>query len=232
MPKGGDQMKNPNTTLQDLVTDELRWDPTVDAAHIGVAAQNGAVTLSGHVASYWQFVAAEKAARRVRGVVAVANELDVHLPTTSRRDDTDIAETLSRTLAHSISLPLGSVTATVRNGAVTLQGTVTWSYQREAAERIARDAVGISHVHNCITIKAAASAHDVEKDIRAALHRRANLDANGVHVAVRGNVATLTGTVSSLTEDRAVWWAASAAPGIERVVDQLVVRPALEPALA
>ena len=73
-------MRNPNTTLQDLVTDELRWDPTVDAAHIGVAAQNGAVTLSGHVASYWQFVAAEKAAKRVRGVVAVANELDVHLP--------------------------------------------------------------------------------------------------------------------------------------------------------
>ena len=224
-------MKSPNTALQDLVTDELRWDPTLDAAHIGVAVQSGAVTLSGHVASYWQFVAAEKAARRVRGVVAVANELDVHLPTTSRRDDTDIAETLSRTLAHSISLPLGSVTATVRNGAVTLEGTVTWSYQRQAAERIARDAVGISHVHNHITIKAATSAHDVEKDIRAALHRRANLDADRVHVAVRGNVATLTGTVSSLAEDRAVWWAASAAPGIERVVDQLVVRPALEPAL-
>lgn len=232
MPKGGDQMKSPNMTLQDLVTDELRWDPTIDAAHIGVAAQNGAVTLSGHVASYWQFVAAEKAAKRVRGVVAVANELDVHLPSTSRRDDTDIAETLSRTLAHSISLPPGSVTATVRNGAVTLQGTVTWSYQREAAERIARDAVGISHVHNGVTIKPAASAHDVEKDIRAALHRRANLDANDVHVAVRGNVASLTGTVSSFAEDRVVWWAASAAPGIERVVDQLAVRPALEPALA
>jgi osmotically-inducible protein OsmY len=225
-------MKSPNTALQDRVTDELRWDPTVDAAHIGVAAENGAVTLSGHVASYWQFVAAEKAAKRVRGVVAVANELDVHLPPTSRRDDTDIAETLSRTLAHSISLPPGSVTATVRNGAVTLQGTVTWSYQREAAERIARDAVGISHVHNCIRIKPATSAHDVEKDIRAALQRRANLDADGVHVTVHGNVATLTGTVSSLAEDRAVWWAASAAPGIERVVDQLAVRPALEPAFS
>src|SRR5450759_2192583 len=122
---GRTTMKTHDTTVQELVMDELRWDPTVDAANIGVAAHNGAVTLSGHVASYWQFVAAEKAARRVRGVVAVANELDVHLPTTSRRDDTDIAETLSRTLAHSISLPLGSVTATVRNGAVTLQGTVT-----------------------------------------------------------------------------------------------------------
>jgi osmotically-inducible protein OsmY len=128
-------MKSPNTTLQDRFTDELRWDPTVDAAHIGVAAENGAATLSGHV-------------------------------------------------------------------------------------------------HNCIRIKPATSAHDVEKDIRAALQRRTNLDANGVHVAVRGNVATLTGTVSPLGEDRAVWWAASAAPGIERVVDQLVVRPTLEPAVS
>jgi hypothetical protein len=121
-------------------------------------------------------------------VVAVANELDVHLPASSRRDDTDIAETLSRTLAHSISLPMGTVKATVRKGAVTLEGTVTWSYQREAAERIARHAAGITDISNRITIKAATSAHDVEKDIRAALHRRANLDANGVHVAVQGNV--------------------------------------------
>ena len=223
-------MKTANATLQDLVTAELRWDPSIDAANIGVTAHDGAITLSGHVANYWQFVAAEQAAKRVRGVVAVASELDVHLPASSRRDDTDIAEALSRTLAHSISLPVGSVKATVRKGSVTLEGTVTWSYQREAAERIARHAAGITHISNRITIKAATSAHDVEKDIRAALHRRANLDTNGVHVAVQGNVATLTGTVSSLAEDRAVWWAASAAPGIERVVDQLTVLPA--PALA
>jgi osmotically-inducible protein OsmY len=220
-------MKTHDTTVQELVMDELRWDQTVDAANIGVAAHNGAITLSGHVPSYWQFVAAEKAAKRVRGVVAVANELDVHLPSTSRRDDTDIAETLSRTLAHSISLPAGSVSATVRKGMVTLEGTVAWSYQRVAAERIARDAVGITHVANHISVKPATSARDVEKEIRAALHRRANLDANDVHVSVHGNVATLTGTVSSLAEGSAVWWAASAAPGIERVVDQLIVRPAL-----
>ena len=223
-------MKTANATLQDLVTAELRWDPSIDAANIGVTAHDGAITLSGHVANYWQFVAAEQAAKRVRGVVAVASELDVHLPASSRRDDTDIAEALSRTLAHSISLPVGSVKATVRKGSVTLEGTVTWSYQREVAERIAGHVAGITHISNRITIKAATSAHDVEKDIRAAFHRRANLDANGVHVAVQGNVATLTGTVSSLAEDRAVWWAASAAPGIERVVDQLTVLPA--PALA
>jgi osmotically-inducible protein OsmY len=219
-------MKTANATLQDLVTAELRWDPSIDAANIGVTAHDGAITLSGHVANYWQFVAAEQAAKRVRGVVAVASELDVHLPASSRRDDTDIAEELSHSLAHSISLPVGSVKATVRKGSVTLEGAVTWSSQREAAERIARHAAGITQISNRITIKAATSAHDVENDIRAALHRRANLDANGVHVSVQGNVATLTGTVSSLAEDRAVWWAASAAPGIERVVDQLTVLPA------
>jgi osmotically-inducible protein OsmY len=104
---------------------------------------------------------------------------------------------------------------------------VACSYQRVAAERIACDAVGITHVANHISVKPATSARDVEKEIRAALHRRANLDANDVHVSVHGNVATLTGTVSSLAEGSAVWWAASAAPGIERVVDQLTVRPAL-----
>jgi hypothetical protein len=90
-------MKTANATLQDLVTAELRWDPSIDAANIGVTAHDGAITLSGHVANYWQFVAAEQAAKRVRGVVAVASELAVHLPASSRRDDTDIAEALSRT---------------------------------------------------------------------------------------------------------------------------------------
>lgn len=223
-------MKTANATLQDLVTAELRWDPSIDSANVGVTAHDGAITLSGHVANYWQFVAAEQAAKRVRGVVAVASELEVHLPASSRRDDTDIAEALARSLADSISLPVGSVHATIRKGSVTLEGTVAWSFQREAAERITRHASGVTGVTNRITIKAVTSAHDVEKEIRAALHRRANLDANGIQVTVAGKVATLTGTVSSLAEDRAARLAASAAPGIERVVDQLTVRPAPAPA--
>jgi osmotically-inducible protein OsmY len=219
-------MTTTNSTLQNLVMAELRWDASVDAANLGVTAHNGAITLSGHVANYWQFVAAEKAVKRVHGVIAVANELEVHLPSSWRRDDTDIAETLSRSLAHSAALPAGLITATVRKGWVTLEGTVIWSYQREVAERIAHHAVGVTGITNRITIKAPASAHDVERDIRAAMHRRANLDADDVHVTVQGNVATLSGTVASLAEGRAAWWAASAAPGIERVVDQLTVRPA------
>jgi osmotically-inducible protein OsmY len=221
-------MKTANSTLQDLVMAELRWDPSIDAANLGIAAHDGAITLSGHVSTFPQLVAAEKAVKRVRGVVTVANQLEVHLPTSLHSDDTDIAESLARSLA--LSVARGSVKATVRKGWVTFEGTVAWSYQRDTAERIARHAAGITGITNKITVKAAASGHDVEGDIRAALHRRANLDANGVHVTVHGNVATLSGTVSSLAEDRAVWWAASAAPGIERVLDQLTVLPA--PALA
>jgi osmotically-inducible protein OsmY len=172
-------------------------------------------------------VAAEKAVKRVRGVVAVANELDVHLPTSSRCDDTDIAETLAHSLA--LCVPAGSVKPTVRNGSVTLEGAVDWSFQRVVAERVARHAAGVTGIVNRIAVKAAlraaASPHNVEEGIRATLHRRANLDATGVRVTVHGNVATLSGTVSSFAEDRAVWWAASAAPGIERVVDDLTVLP-------
>ena len=219
-------MKTANSTLQDLVMAELRWDPSIDAANVGVTAHDGAITLSGHVSNFPAAVAAEKAVKHVRGVVAAANELKVHLPTSWHRDDTDIAETLSRRLADSISLPMGSVTATVKKGLVTLEGTVAWSYQRAVAERIVRHAAGVTLVTNKITVKAAASAQAVESDIRAALHRRANVDANGVHVTVQGNVATLSGAVSSFAEDSAAWWAASAAPGIERVVDHLTVRPA------
>lgn len=221
-------MKTDNTSLQDRVMAELRWDPGIDQSNIGVAAHDGAVTLTGHVTSYWQSVAAEKAVKRVRGVVTVANELEVHLPSSARRDDTDIAEGIAHSLANSISLPAGSVNASVRRGWVTLEGTVSWSFQRAAAERIVRDIAGVTGITNSITVKAAASVHDVEKDIRAALHRRADLDAKEVHVEIHGNVVTLTGTVTSLAEDRAAWWAASAAPGVERVLDKLVVRPSQE----
>ena len=166
-------MKTANSALQDLVTAELWWDPSIDAANLGVTAHDGAITLFGHVSNFPEAIAAAKAAKRARGVVAVANELEVHLPTSSHRDETDIAETLARRLADSISVPKGSVTATVKKGWVTLEGTVAWSYQRDVAERIVRHAAGVTLVTNRITVKSAASA----------------------------------------------------APGIERVVDHLMVRP-------
>jgi osmotically-inducible protein OsmY len=215
-----------DSTLQDEVMAELRWDSSINAANIGVSAHDGAVTLSGHVASYPERFAADKAARRIRGVVAVANELDVHLPAWWQRDDTDIAESLARALSETPLLDPGSVKATVSHAWVQLEGTVNGAYQRSTAERIARHVAGVLGITNGITLTARATAHNVDKGIRAALHRRADLDARSIHVEVRGNVATLTGSVFSLAEERAATTAASDAPGVERVTSHLRVMPA------
>ena len=223
-------MSRSDSILQDQVMAELHWDSSINATDIGVSAHEGAVTLSGHVASYPQRLAAEKAAQRTRGVVAVANELEVHLPDSWQRDDTDIAEALARGLTASTLIAPGSVTATVTNAWVTLQGTVMWAYHRAAAERIARHVIGVVGVSNAIKLTARPTGHDVDKAIRAALHRRADVDARAIHVEVLGNVAALTGRVSSLGEERAAKLAASAAPGIERVTSHLTVIPAGEPA--
>jgi osmotically-inducible protein OsmY len=219
-------MSTSDSTLQDEVMAELRWDSSTNAANIGVSASDGAVTLFGHVASFPQRVAADKAARRIRGVVTVANELDVHLPASWQRDDTDIAESLARALSDSTLINPGSVKATVTHAWVQLEGTVDWAYQRTTAERIARHVVGVLGVTNAITLKVRATAHNVDKEIRSALHRRADLDARSIHVEVLGNVVTLTGSVSSLAEERAAIKAAAAAPGVERVTSQLQVIPA------
>jgi osmotically-inducible protein OsmY len=219
-------MSTPDSILQDEVIAELRWDSSTNAANIGVSAHDGAVTLSGHVASYPQRIAADKAARRIRGVVTVANELDVHLPASWQRDDTDIAESLARALSESTLIDPGSVKATVTHAWVQLEGTVTWAYQRTTAERIARHVVGVLGITNAIKLKARATAHDVDKEIRAALHRRADVDAHSIHVEVLGHVVTLTGSVSSLAEERAATKAAAAGPGVERVASHLRVIPA------
>jgi osmotically-inducible protein OsmY len=224
------KMTGSDTTLQDMVTQELRWDWSIDSANIGVSADQGAVTLSGHVPTYLAKDRAEKAAKRVKGVRAVANELEVHIPASGRRDDTDIAVALSKGLAMNTSVPKDSVQATARDGWVTLAGTVAWDFQRRAAARIARDAHGVSGVTNNIALERRAQAHNVEHDIRAALYRLAGIDADSVHVSVSNDVATLTGRVSSWQELIAARRAAAAAPGIHRVDVELRVEPAAIPA--
>lgn len=219
-------MSTSDSTLQQAVMAELRWDSSINAATIGVSAHDGAVTLSGHVASYPERVAADKAARRIRGVVAIANELDVNLPASWRRDDTDIAEGLARALSESPLIDPGSVKATVSHAWVQLEGGVNWAYQRNTAERIARHVAGVVGITNALKLTTRPTAHNVDKEIRAALHRRADLDARSIHVEVLGHVATLTGSVSSLAEERAATKAASAAPGVERVTSHLTVMPA------
>jgi osmotically-inducible protein OsmY len=179
-------MSTSESTLQTAVMAELRWDSSINAATIGVSAHDGAVTLSGHVASYPERVAADKAARRIRGVVAIADELDVQLPGSWRRDDTDIAESLARALSESQLIDPGSVKATVSHAWVQLEGGVNWEYERNTAERIARHVAGVVGITNALTLTARPTARNVDKEIRAALHRRADLDARSIHVEGAG----------------------------------------------
>jgi osmotically-inducible protein OsmY len=139
--------------LQRSVLDELKWDPSVDAAHIGVSVKNGVVTLSGHVPSYAESWAAEAAAKRVRGIKAVANELDVKLPGSSKRTDEDIANACLNALKSNILVPDEQIKVTVSKGWVTLEGEVTWNYQRRAAESAVRNLTGVTGVSNLISVK-------------------------------------------------------------------------------
>jgi osmotically-inducible protein OsmY len=210
--------------LQQEVLRELEWDPAVDAAHIGVSAEDGAVTLTGHVSSYSERLAAVRAAERVYGVKAVADELEVKLPGSAVRDDTDIAEAIAQVLRWNTLVP-DTVEAEVRNGFVTLRGDVDWSYQRSAAERAVRDVRGVKGVSNLITVKAKPKPKDIEQRIADAIRRAANMDARQIWVTTTNGTAVLHGSVHSLYERKVAEREAAAAPGVSKVDNRIVVVP-------
>lgn len=210
--------------LQAAVMRELEWDPAVDAAHIGVIAKDGAVTLTGYVSSYSEKIAAVRAAERVYGVKAVADEIEVRLPGSDVRDDSAIAEAVAHNLRWNNLIP-DTVEAEVRNGIVTLRGEVEWSYQRAAAERAVRDVKGVVGVSNLITVKRAVKASDIEQRITDALRRSATLDARQIWVTTSNGTVHLHGHVHSLHEKRVAENAAASAPGVTNVDNQLVVVP-------
>jgi osmotically-inducible protein OsmY len=211
-------------TLQAAVLEELKWDPEVDEAHVGVSVKNGAVTLTGHVWSYAEKYAAVRAAERVYGVRAVADEIEVKLPESSLRDDTDIAEAIATTMRWSTVVP-ETVDVEVRNGYVTLRGDVEWSFQREAAERAVRDVVGVKGVVNLISVKPKVKASEIKERIKEAIERAASFDARGIDVTTSNGTVHLHGTVHSLFEKRVAENAAKSAPGVKEVVDEIVVVP-------
>jgi osmotically-inducible protein OsmY len=201
---------------------QLAWDPEVDASLIGVTAKEGIVTLSGYVDTYGGKLAAERATRRVYGVKAVANELEVKLSMT--RIDPDIAKDALEALKNRIDVPLG-IAVTVRDGYVTLTGKVEWMFQKLSAERAVKYIRGVRGVLNYITLKPAVSPKDVQKRITEALHRHADLDARRIHIDAEGPKVILTGTVRSWTEKDEVQRAAWRAPGVETVDNRINVVP-------
>jgi osmotically-inducible protein OsmY len=206
------------------VEDELAWEPSVDEAGIGVAVANGIVSLSGKVESYGEKSRAEAAALRVRGVQAVANDLVVDVGVGLQRTDAEVAQAALIAIGLMVAVPQDAIKVVVRDGEVTLEGEVEWDYQREAAARAVRDLAGVKNVHNRIALKPKAAARDLRRQIHAAFHRRAQLDAQQVQVDVEGARVTLKGTVSSWEEKNAAERAAWAFPGVAAVRNQLVIQ--------
>jgi osmotically-inducible protein OsmY len=205
------------------VADEVAWDPAINAACIGVMVKDGVVTLTGHLDSFSEKYAVERAVRRVAGVRGIALELDVKLAVEHKRSDSELAQAAATALRLNSMVPEGKVQVEVENGWVTLTGEVDLSYQLSRAEQCIRPLAGVRGIFNSITIKPRASSKDVGAQIMAALTRQAMREAKHITIEVEGGVVTLWGKVQSLSEREAAVGAAFSAHGVSRVVDKLEV---------
>ena len=212
-----------DVNLQERVLEELKWEPSVDAGHIGVSADDHVVTLTGNVPSYYQKIASERAAARVFGAQAIANDIEVVFPGSLKLGDADIAGAALDGLHRSMSVPKVRIDVTVSHGIVTLRGNVEWRFQRQAAENAVRDLAGVIDVVNMISIKPRPSGKLVKRNIENAFQRDAVLDARRIDVETKDGTITLRGTVHSLQERREAERAAWAAPGAHEVENHLVI---------
>ena len=209
--------------IQRDVLAELRFEPRVVPNEIGVAAKDGVVTLTGWVDSYTKRWAAEEAAHRVRGVKAVANDIEVRLPLSAERTDVDIAAAAVRALESDAMVPVDKLDVTVSKGWVTLKGEVEWQYQKQDAERVVRRLSGVRGVTNLILVKPRLTASELKEKIELALVRSAQLDAQRITVEVQGTKAILRGTVRAWAEREEAERAAWAAPGITAVENLITI---------
>lgn len=207
------------------VESELDWDAAVNAANVGVAVKAGIVTLTGHLDTFAEKFAVERAVQRVAGVQAMALELDVKLAPDHVRSDTDIAAAAESALKWHALVPADRITVTVEKGWITLGGEVDWEYQRRHAESAVRPLTGVVGVSNGIALKPRVSPSHIADRIREALTRQAEREANKIDVSVSGSTVTLRGAVHSWTERAAAQGAAWSAPGITIVNNEIKVSP-------
>lgn len=210
--------------LKQAVLDELEFDPALDAAHVGVFVHDGVVTLTGYVGDYVQKHAAEQAARRIRGVRAVAQDLQVRLPQDKKLADDEIAARAARMLEWDLRLPQGAIAVTVENGVVQLSGEVPWDFQRREAESDVRKLGGVISVINGITVRPSTDPGEVQTRIRAAFERSADLEADRVSVRVgEDGAVVLGGQVHTMRERAEAENAAWAAPGVSKVINRIEI---------
>jgi osmotically-inducible protein OsmY len=202
---------------------ELEWDPSIKAAQVGVAVKDGVVVLTGHLDTYAERSAVEKAVQRVQGVHAIAMELDIKLDPGHQRGDAEIAAAAEAALRWHALVPHERIQVTVEKGWVSLKGEVDWQYQREAAEKAVRNLTGLVGLSNNIKLKQVTTPSDVGARIRAALIRQAADEAKGIEVAVKGSTVSLHGKVHSWAERSAAYTAAWSVPGVSTVLNELKV---------
>lgn len=216
-----------DSQIQKDIIDELKWEPSLRDDDIGVAVRDGVVTLAGFVDSYPDKWKAERVASRVKGVKAIANDLEVKLPTSSSRPDPDIARAAVDALKWNVLVPNDRIKVKVEKGWLTLEGDVDWNFQREEAERAVRYLTGVLGVTNRVSVRARPTPSDIKRKIKETLERSAEFDAERITVEIDGHTVILRGTVRSYAEKRDAERAARNAPGVTDVENDLVVEPSL-----
>jgi osmotically-inducible protein OsmY len=207
------------------VREELNWDPDLDADDIAISVKDGVVTLAGFTKSYSDRLEAEHAAKRVAGVHAIANDIEVRLPSIDQRPDPDIARDAIASLKAQLPLSHEKIKVVVKDGWLTLEGTVEWQYQKTTAENAVRKVKGVKGVTNVISLKPKVEPTDIQRRIQEAFKRNAEVDANRIAVETHGSEVILKGTVRSWIEREEAERVAWSAPGITRVDDRIVVSP-------